>query len=311
MKKIATIGILLTILLGIAACGADQEKHFAVTEIDASDFAEVPSQMELINLQPCALVDGEAYIYEGDSWNKIFVDKKLTEIYAGEVFCALTEDGEIYMAGDALAEYESYPLGSASVYYNAEKMLEYSSGSKIEHLSANILNDCIVASSVAGEIKVYVNGIEREIADPIRVIGMSGKYLLSEEGDVYMVSYPDSFERVRVKRISDDKFVSISACLTANRCIGVKHDGSTEVWSDVEGELASDFCNIDKISMGFNYCIALSQDGKVYFSAYDKELEADIRVYLEKLDDNAVNVACAYNRIAIMFEDYSICMIDF
>lgn len=311
MKKIATIGLLLTILLSISACGADREQHFTVTEIDAYDFAEPLSQFVLIGLQPSVLIDGEAYIYEDAGWNKIYEGKKITEIYAGEAFCALTEDGEIYVADDALAEYESYPLGAAGVYYNAEKMLEYSSGSKIEHLSANILNDCIIAASVDGGIKVYVNGMERGIAEPIRVADMSGKYLLSEEGDVYMVSYPDSFERVRVKRVSDDKFVSISACPTANRCIGIKHDGSTEVWSDVEGELASDFQDIDKISMGFHYCIALSEDGKVCFSAYDEELEVEIRAYLEKIDDNVVNVACAYNRIAIMFEDYSICMIDF
>lgn len=306
------VGILIIILASVWMAWSSSDK-VKVTEliIDAYDFAETPSQFVLVDSQPCVLVDGEAYIYDGDSWNKVCVDKKITEIYAGEIFCALTEDGEIYVTEDTWAEYESYPLGAAGVYYNAEKMLQYSSGAKIEQISANIMNNYIIAASADGEIKVYVNGMERGIAEPICISDMSGRYLLSEEGEVYMVSYPDSFDRVRVNKVSDDRFVSISACPTANRCIGIKHDGSTEVWSDVAGELASDFQDIDKISMGFHYCIALSEDGKVCFSAYDEELEAEIREYLEKIDDNVVNVACAYNRIAIMFGDYSICMMDF
>lgn len=47
------------------------------------------------------------------------------------------------------------------------------------------------------------------------------------------------------------------------------------------------------------------------FSAYDEELETEIRAYLEKLDGKAVDVTCAYNRIAIMFKYCSVCMIDF
>lgn len=107
MKNAAIIGILLSFLLSISACGADGEQHFTVTEIGAYDFAEAPSQFVLIGLQPCVLVGGNAYIYESDSWNKICVDKKLTEIYAGEVLCVLTEDGSIEVWSDVEGEFAS------------------------------------------------------------------------------------------------------------------------------------------------------------------------------------------------------------
>ena len=55
---------------------------------------------------------------------------------------------------------------------------------------------------------------------------------------------------------------------------------------------------------------ALSGDGEVCFASYDKEQEAEIREYLKKLDGKAVDVACAYNRVVILLEDGSICMLD-
>ncbi len=306
---VAFVGILL-IVFAVMRMEDNSGDSVKVIEIEAYDFPEPPSQIALIGTKPCVLVAGEAYLYEDTGWSKIYAEKELEEIYAGEVFCALTEDGEIFVTEDSLTEYEGYPSGSAGAYYNAEKMLQYCSDTSIEKISANILNDYIIAASGSGEIKVYVNGLERGVAEPIHVADMSGKYLLSEKGEVYLVSYPDSFERVRVKRVSDEKFVSISACPTANRCIGVKQDGSIEVWSDVDGELASDFRDIEKISMGFHYCIALSGDGEVCFSAYDEELEAEIRDYLKTLGGKAIDVTCAYNRITILFKDSSVCMVD-
>lgn len=310
MKKIATIGMLLYIILGIVACGADRERRFIVTEISAYNFAEPPSQFVLIDSKPCVLVAGEAYIYEEGSWNEIYAGKRFTEIYAGETFCALTEGGEIYATEDTWAEYKSYPLGSAGAYYNAEKMLQYSIGTKIRQISGNILNDYIIADFESGEVKVYVNGQEQVMEEPIPVVDMSGKYMLSEEGEVYVVSYPDSFERVKVRKVADGKFVEISACSTANQCIGVKQDGRVVVWSDVEGELASDFRDIERVSMGFNYCVGLSVKGEVYFASYDEELEAEMRDYLKTLEGKAIDITSAYNRVAIMFDDYSVYTMD-
>ena len=310
MNKISAIFLLLISSYIFVACGADKEQHFTATKIDACDFAEVPSQFVLIGSQPCVLVDGEAYIHDGECWNRIQADKKFTKIYSGEVFCALTEDGEIFVTEDALAGYEEYPLGSAGAYHNAEKLLQACSDMTIEHISGNILNDYIITASESGGIRVYVNGMEQVITQPIRVADISGKYLLSEEGEVYLVSYPDSFDRVKVKKVSEEKFVSISACPTANRCIGIKQDGSVEVWSDVEGELAWDFRDIKTISMGFGYCVALSEEGEVCFASYDEEQEGEIREYLKTLDGRAVDVTCAYNKAAILLEDGSICMIE-
>lgn len=342
MKKIFVIALSFILLFGLVGCvetvedvnqtensstevtiviameNTSQEEsssvapNFTLTEIEKYDFVANPEQFALVNMNPCVLVDGVAYLYEDGDWNKIQSDKKISQIYSGDKFCCLTQDGKIIVGNEEWKEeYESYPLSSAGVFHNAEEMLKATEEKTITNISAEIFNEYIIATFADGITECFVNGKSLTVTDSLSVKEISGHFLLTDSGDVYLVSYPDSFETIKIKQVSTDKIQSISSCPSADRCVGIKNDGSIEVWSDVEGDLASDFQKIEMIKMGFNYCVAVREDGKACFSAYDKELETEITSCLDGMNKKAISVTCDYSRIAIMFEDYSICLIDF
>lgn len=290
---------------------------FSVTEIESYPFEAEPSQFALINLCPCVVVDGDTYLYEDGSWAQIQLDRKMAKIYSGEIFCGLTADGEIAVGPTEWewGNYENYSLTTAGALYNTEMMMKLTAGEKIEQLSTDILREHMIALFENGKTKLFIFGKSYDIAESLVVEEVSGNYLRTDSGDVYVLKYTywetkDSLS-VNLRKVSSDKIISISACPTANRCVGIKSDGSVEAWLGIAGNLVSDFQNIDMVSMGFDYCVAAGKDGKAYFSAYDSELEEAIGSYLNAMERKVICVTCEDDRIAIMFDDYSICMIDF
>ena len=94
--------------------------------------------------------------------------------------------------------------------------------------------------------------------------------------------------------------------------VGLKEDGTLVEWKDGSSILEIQTGNVSDAAMGDYYSIVLDKEGRCYFYADDNEkLEEQINIYLEQIGKKAIHVTCAYERIAIMFEDYSITMIDF
>jgi len=54
--------------------------NFTMTEIEKYDFVAKPEQFALVNMNPCVVVDGVAYLYEDGAWNEIQSDKKISQI---------------------------------------------------------------------------------------------------------------------------------------------------------------------------------------------------------------------------------------
>ena len=102
---------MLTLLTGCSSVDSQATstvaQSFSVTEIESNNFIETPTQFILTNSSPCVLIDGVAYLYEDGIWNEIHSDEKLSEIYPGDIFCALTEDGGIIVGSEDWKDYEN------------------------------------------------------------------------------------------------------------------------------------------------------------------------------------------------------------
>ena len=63
----------------------------------------------------------------------------------------MTQDGKIVVGNEEWKEeYESYPLGSAGLFYNAEEMLKATEEKTITNISAEIFNEYIIATFADG-----------------------------------------------------------------------------------------------------------------------------------------------------------------
>ena len=58
--------------------------NFTITEIEKYDFAAKPEQFALVNMNPCVLVEGVAYLYEDGVWDEIHSDKKSLKYTLGK-----------------------------------------------------------------------------------------------------------------------------------------------------------------------------------------------------------------------------------
>ncbi|MCD7805770.1 MAG: hypothetical protein LUH19_00320 [Lachnospiraceae bacterium] len=332
MSRKLSVGILSALLiLVLVACGGNtgaQESKteaslngpgFTVTEIESYDFPQAPSQFTFFNFNPCVIADQTVYLYEDGNWMICESDQKLAEVYPGDNLCAVSAEGEIIADLPEESEYQTYPLGSAGLFYNADEIVKQTAGRKVRQLSKNIVNEEVMVLYEDGQAELFNAGTGYSVTDSLAeeetVEEVSGSFLRTAAGNVYLATYrfreSDSSGSVTLSQVSTDQIVSISACASADRCIAVKSDGTVEVYSDLEQELGVDFERIETACMGDSCCVAVDEDGRAHFSAYDSEIEEKIDSYLAGLERKVIYAACSDQRIAVMFEDYSVCVIDF
>lgn len=296
---------------------AEQETTAVEHGCPAEIMVELPAeltnveQLAFVGEDPCILADGTAYLYADGKWTAYAEEERLERLYTGDDFCALTEDGHLVIDAEALENYEEYPLGSAGRYDNVARMLEELQDREVTIVNGNIFGQSAICLLSDGDLRVFYAGKSFPITPPAAVAELSGNYLLTEAGGVYEIHFDEAVEKVNIVSVPGEGITAVSVCATASRCAGIREDGTVELWSDVGGELAGDFRNVEMVRMGFQYCAALDQEGKVLFSSYDKGQETCVRQLLEKQDRRAVMIDCNYRRIAVLYEDSQMVLFDF
>lgn len=181
----------------------EETSLFSVQEIQ---FDKEIDNLSLIDLKPCIVSDGKAYIYDNNEWNVVECDNDIARVYNGDTFCALDSEGNIIIIGENLGDYEAYPLTTAGVYYNAEKMLKYTEKEKVLLLGGNPLkSEYCIAYFDDGCTKMFINGQMVELSDSLNVVNISGGFILDEAGNVYKVSNSENLSNISLKQISEKK----------------------------------------------------------------------------------------------------------
>ncbi|MCD8379932.1 MAG: hypothetical protein LUC95_06380 [Lachnospiraceae bacterium] len=303
---------------GNTETGTANTGSFSVTETESLAFSQSPSDLLLYDQNPYVLVDGTVFWYEDGAWSTL-LDASFSALYPGERFCGLTSDGSIDADLLTQEEYDSYSLTTAGTYYNAEQVVQQTAGKAIVQLGASIFNEGVLVLYEDGTTELFNAGTAYPIAEDLTVAEVSGNYLLTEEGDVYLVNYlfKETFSTLSVtlKQVSAEQIVSIQARPTENLCVGLTDEGTVKIWSVLTEQSESEYTPVlpatEKISMGDNYFVAVGTDGKAHFSHYDPEMGEAVDAYLEAQPGTALEVACEGQRIAVLYDDGRICMIDF
>lgn len=290
-----------------------EQKESSPAEIMVELPAELTNveQLAFVGENPCVLADGTAYLYADGAWKAYAEEERLTRLYSGDEFCALTESGNLVTDAEFPEDYAEYPLTSAGVYDNAFRMLDELQDREVILVNGNIFNENPVCLLSDGSLLLFHAGKSLPITPPGTVTALSGHFLLTDAGAVYRIQFNEETEKVRVIAVADGGITAVSACATALRCAGICEDGTVEVWSDIDGELAGDLRNAENVQMGFQYCVALDQDGQVLFSSYNKEQETDMRQRLAKQGGRAVMIGCNYQRLAVLYENRRMVLLDF
>lgn len=306
MKKGVQLLIIIIACIGSIGCGMEkideQNMLFSIREVQGKYIGN-SNEIALIDLKPCILVDGKAYIYD-DDWKVIENNSDIIKVYNGDTFCALDFNGKIINIKENDDNYENYPLTSAAVYYNAEEMMKFVEKEKISLLNANPLKSiyCIIYSDDR-HTRLFVNGQMYELADSLDVVDISGNFILDKSGNVYKVLYGENLSNVRLEQISNKRYIRISACNSADRCIGIDQDGGVMVWSDVDLGFTFNAENAKFAAMGFDYGVVLRNDGKIEFHSANQNLEKQVANYFYNLNEKVVAITCDYNYIAIMLQN--------
>lgn len=279
----------------------EETSLFSVQEIQCDKEID---NLSFIDLKPCIVSDGKAYIYDNNEWNVVECDNDITRIYNGDTFCALDSEGNIIIIEENPGDYEAFPLTTAGVYYNAEKILKYTEKEKVLLLGGNPLkSEYCIAYFDDGSTKMFINGQMVELSDSLNVVDISGGFILDESGNVYKVSNSENLSNISLKQISEKRYVSISACASADRCIGICEDGSVTVWSDVDLKFTFNAGNAKSAAMGFNYGVVLCDDGKIEFHSSNDKLEKQLSEYFDNLNEKASAIACNYDCILVKLEN--------
>ena len=288
-----------------------EEALFTVKEVKPFQFESCPTQLELVNLNPCVLADGMVYLHDGDAWQTLYSDTKVKEVYGGEYFCALTEDGKILL-DENVPKADEIANMSGAVFYNAEELLKNVESQKLLDINRNIVDESVMALLEDGTVNGFYAGSACKMMDSLDVKALDGNYVLTDSGEVYFVKGEDGLETAELELISEEKIIDIFAASEGNRCVGLKEDGTVVEWEGSNRKTEIQTTNISKAAMGFYYCIVLDEDGRCYFYTYDNEkLEEQVNSYLKQISKKAIHITCAYERVVIMYEDYSMCIIDF
>lgn len=264
--------------------------------------ADENSKISIVSGMPCLVSGGKAYLYDVTSGNFVDIQDEINTVYSGDEFIALDNKGHIVSPILNQSEYGTFPLGSAARYDNAAKMLDLLSEERIQ-LMENFLGEYCVVYLEDGRTMLFANGKEKEISNNLDVVKLSGTFILTKDGTVYKISHNDDFSEVSLESVSDEKFLDISACQTAERCIGIRQDGTLELWSNVELNFKFSSSRYEKVFMGFDYAILLFTDGHMEYCSGDEERVKQMNGYFKTIDGTVIDIAVAADDIAVLLKD--------
>ena len=141
MKKITYILLVLVLCLSGLGCGnsgqtnenteAETSKEntastkVTLEKILSCGYVKPDSRISLVNwnMNPCVVTEGRAFVYQDNVWNEMDSENGIREVFSGENFCALDQQGKILTDADAFESYDGLPLTTAAIHYNAEQMV--------------------------------------------------------------------------------------------------------------------------------------------------------------------------------------------
>lgn len=320
-KRIVFVSMLVLVLFLCVAVSFLSSRSNSKGEIEAEAF-------EIINGRPFMIQEGEAYCWTEDKhWEHYRDENNLIQLYRGESFCALDSEGfvicEDYLDMDSQEEQIQMPLGSGSVFYRKNRMLELNQDYTFKTINRHPLyEDCRVLLEnhevMVGMGSDYATfSIEGEV-----IVDISGNFVLTESGRVYAgVIHDRTVARdgnvvyepwLSWKQMdSDKKIITIQAHETNPNCVGICEDGTVVMWRTAGDSLLnlSDWKNVSEVSVGFYYVVGLTLNGTVLYADYDEGREARVKEILQK-KKGVIGIASAYDEIALLYSDGSAEMID-
>lgn len=223
MRKLYLFVIALILSFAIIGCDVQREDSQSKTEeIDNADSTQLYSveiisdkwmcnndsigsaQISLVRQKACIVHDGKVTVYDGE-WKDYESDINIITVYDGELFCALNDSGNIILQSENLntGEYGGYPLSTSAMFYNAEQVINFTD-EKILALSGNLLaGEYCVAYFSDGCTRIFHNGAMLELSDVTDVADISGRFILSTQGEVYKAIYNESFVNADAETISE------------------------------------------------------------------------------------------------------------
>lgn len=294
MKKSISIAFLI-VLLCIA--GILYFNH-SEQEVQVDSFV-------LINDRPFMLQAGMAYYWtEEGKWVRYGVQEKLVQLYRGESFCALSQDGYIIYENENADNQDEYkPLTSQYTDEMRWQLLELNKDYPIKNLNKNpdyldcwvLLENGVMMINTGGGYSAF--SIENEIIEDI-----SGDFALTADGLVYKLTISDDKNVSWNLQNAEKKIQGIQSCESAPRCMGIYDNGQVVIWSDLQALNLSEWEDVCEVSTGFNYAVGLTAGGKVLYADYKQEREHKVKEYLSK-KKKVVHIASNYNILALLFQD--------
>ena len=225
-----------------------EEEALQITELQLNDAWNVSDVtcFTMVNLTPCVVVDGVAYLYEDDTWVAKDASEAIQWVYEGEYYCALDVNGKIL--GEPPADSSGYmPLGSASVFNNAEVVMEKSATEPVRALDCNVYSDAVLVWLQDGSLIRYMNGEGIEVEIPGEIKQISDGYVLTEDGYLYEVS--GEIGEVKVKKVSEEAFTEFP--------LQIKVEETVKTALTDTGKKAED------IVVSFDRAAVLCEDGSI------------------------------------------------
>lgn len=300
MKKVIFISIPLIAVIGILTI-------LLKSTAGKSECPEADSFV-IIDSTPYILSEGNAYCFgNGNEWTLYETGYGLTQLFRGEYFCAVTDEGNIlFETGITYDEYSSYPLGSAYIFSMAECLTGLSQENPVLTLNHSPEYEDCRALCRDGTLLLNSYNDYSSFTLPDEVIkDISGDFALTESGSVYQIrnTLDEGKQSISFEKVSDGPIIMIDSCETAPRCVGIYSDGRAVMWSDLTPLDLSEWKDVAEVSVGFNYCVGVTTGGKILYADYDKERESNIADILKR--KTAEHVTCSYEMIALLLKDGS------
>lgn len=317
---------------------ADNKMNMSVSDAGGEEKQEpvfVPGSFKLIGGRPFMLQDGAAYCQTEDKqWERYGDWENLVKLYREEYFVALDSEGAIICEDYSDAgEAESMPLTSACVAGMKSRMLELGQEYGVKALNKGggedwraLLEDGRVMVDMLTPDGNYA--YQETSIDGEKIADIAGSYALTDSGKVYKGTInsrnavqdkngDDVMESVVEQWFvweplnADKSIISISASETSGICAGLSEDGTVVLWLPEKtwGLDVSEWENVSELSVGYNYVLGLTAGGEVLYAAADKDSETNIKKLLQDKKD-IIQIACAYQNIALLHQDGTAEMID-
>lgn len=281
---------------------------FLIWKLNCGTESDGIESFVLIDNVPYMVSGGTAYYWDDNNEEWVFYKEDVKELFPGELFCVLKEDGSLELCTDDLLDIKNMPLGMQFLINQASQLADISGNTPIRTLNKELGRENCWALCEDGSM--LINPGEDYIPFEIQnetIKDISGDFILTGQGNVYQMENRN-FGTFSYNQVSDDKFTAIAACDTAPRCVGINENNSAVMWSNLEPLELMDWKNVKEIAVGFNYCVGLTMNGKILYADYDKNREINVSKRLQGI--RAEHITCCYETIAIIKNDSTVEMID-